>query len=815
MAATPVDSLLRYLDALAERRSTEGLADGELLRRFATRGDESSFAALVRRHGPFVLQVCRRLLADPHTAEDVFQATFLVLARRANFLRKPEAVGSFLYGVAYRLARRARVESARRRLHERRHLTPPPADPLAEVSGRELFAVLEDELNALPWKYRLPLELCCMQGRTRDEAARQAGWSLRTLQRRLEQGRSLLRNRLTRRGLAFTGLLPGTLLAPPAAEALPTTVLTHTVRAAVAFTSRSAGVVGLPSERAAALAGGMLRVMYVTRLKVASSLLLALTILITGMYTLAPSSAGQPVETRVETRSEAPAAQPKADSKPPTRPVVDAEMERVIRTDDAIATGLQWLVRQQARDGRWSLDGNNRNDVAATAFALLPLVEAGETPKSAGALHPYSWSVEKGLKYLLTKQSVEGSFAGDMYANALATRAVCEAYHRTKDPALKASAQRALGFIVQAQHEGGGWRYAPKQPGDTSVTSYQLAALVSGRRAGLAVPEQTLTLAGKFLDSVMSADGSGYAYYPGGPSTPTMSAAGHLCRLELGGKRDDQGLAQWAASLRRLDLAKAENEGYSRVYYQYYVTRALWLRGGDDWNSWEKKALASILDQQDHGENAEKRGSWPPYPTVGRLMTTSLAVLTLQLYAQRDPSPRLPARELSPREITALYGTLGDEDFVKARRAMRLLMSSPRDSVAFLRMSLRPVAPVDARRIDRLIDDLENDKFAVREKATAELEKLGELAHPVLRKRLTSNPSLEVRRRIEQVLEATESRTRTPELRRSLRAVEVLVVAASPEAHELLKGLASGAPEAPLTQAAKAGLQRLDKRTEP
>ena len=176
-------NLLKHLYGLMPVPGTDALADGELLRRFTLHGEEVAFAALVRRHGPLVLQVCQRLLHDPNTAEDVFQATFLVLARKAKRSRKPEAVGSFLYGVAYRLARRAHMKSRHGRSMKSVVSLRRPLDPLAEVSGRELLAILEDELNRLPAKYRLPLVLCCLQGRTRDEAAGHLGLALRTLQR--------------------------------------------------------------------------------------------------------------------------------------------------------------------------------------------------------------------------------------------------------------------------------------------------------------------------------------------------------------------------------------------------------------------------------------------------------------------------------------------------------------------------------------------------------------------------------------------------------------------------------------------------------
>ena len=796
--ATAQNHLLKHLYHLARADGTEALTDGELVQRFAACGEEAAFAALVRRHGPLVLQVCQRLLDDTHTAEDVFQAAFLVLACKAGTLRKPETVGSFLYGVAYRLAQRARADAARRRRHESRQAAAPPADPLAEVSGRELLAVLEDELDRLPAKYRTPLALCCLHGRTRDEAARQLGWSLRTLERRLQRGRSLLHSRLTRRGLGLSALLLGTLVTPPA-SALPAGLLGPTVRAALAFHAAPAIP---PTGRAALLAQGLLRTMRVGRLKMAASLAVTLTLLAAGAFSVAPPTSA------ARTREVQPAAQ--SQPKPPAAPAA-VEDNLVLRTEDAVAAGLQWLVQQQ-RDGHWSLDGTYRSEIAATAFALLPLLAAGEKPGRTDVLHPYGRAVERGLRYLLRGQKAGGEFDISMYAHALAAWTVCEAYRRTTDPTLKKPAQRAVDFIVNAQHEGGGWRYAPRQPGDTSVTSFQVHALVSARRAGLKVPDKTLTLAGKFLDSVASPDRGTYSYVPGSPGSPTMSAAGQFCRLELGGKADDKGLVNWAATMRR----QAVPAGKGALYYYHYVTLVLRRRGGEDWDLWERKMREYLLDRQDGGQKWQKdRGSWPTTsdqfgPACGRLMMTSLAVLTLQSCAEEDKQSQPPTRELDARELAPLYDRLGD-DFIAARRAVRTLAAAPRSSVPFLQAELRPAVPLDVRRIERLIADLDNDTFAVREKATVELEKLGERVQPALRKALANHPALETRRRIELVLEATSPENRGPEQRRALFAVEVLVQAGTPEARRLLETLAAGAADAPRTQAAKSGLERLDK----
>jgi RNA polymerase sigma-70 factor (ECF subfamily) len=173
--------------------------DGALVERFVTSRDETAFAALVRRHGPVVLRVCRRVLRHHHDAEDACQATFLVLARRARGLRRRDSLSGWLYKVAYHLAVKHRAADERRRRSERT-LPPRADDDLRDWD--ELRPLLEEELARLPDKYRVPVLLCCLAGRTRDEAAGQLGWTAGTLKMQLERGRQLLRTRLARRANA-------------------------------------------------------------------------------------------------------------------------------------------------------------------------------------------------------------------------------------------------------------------------------------------------------------------------------------------------------------------------------------------------------------------------------------------------------------------------------------------------------------------------------------------------------------------------------------------------------------------------------------
>src|SRR5262245_52777748 len=175
MANRQLTSVLDRLRQAALRHGGTGLTDSELLEGFIARGDEAAFEALVRRHGPMVLGVCQRILRNEADAEDAFQATFLVLARKASCVRPRGMVGNWLYGVAHNTARNAKAMNRRRRQKEREAGTMPKQAAPEEVWG-ELQALLDQELPALPDKYRAPIILCDLEGKTLREAARQFGW---------------------------------------------------------------------------------------------------------------------------------------------------------------------------------------------------------------------------------------------------------------------------------------------------------------------------------------------------------------------------------------------------------------------------------------------------------------------------------------------------------------------------------------------------------------------------------------------------------------------------------------------------------------
>lgn len=344
-------------------------------------------------------------------------------------------------------------------------------------------------------------------------------------------------------------------------------------------------------------------------------------------------------------------------------------------SEASVALGLQWLALHQAQDGHWSLHEfnhdarekprpagkvircnceagtGNRNDIAATGLALLPFLGAGVTHKPGKTTQKdYIKTVEGAVNWLIGRQSVSnGSFSTDMYAHGIATIAMCEAYGLTSDPRLKLSAQRALNFIAYAQDPaGGGWRYSPKQAGDTSVTGWQLMALKSGQMAGLSVPKKTLTMAERFLDSCESSTkgssqadkGGGFSYVPGQPPTPTMTAVGLLCRQYSGVGPKNPALQNGVKMLR------AEPPGRNgNIYYLYYATQVMHHMQGESWQFWNlgpngKGGIRdSLMSQQDKGttpKHPHQVGSWGG-SQGGRVMATSLSLLCLEVYYRHLP----------------------------------------------------------------------------------------------------------------------------------------------------------------------------------
>ena len=312
------------------------------------------------------------------------------------------------------------------------------------------------------------------------------------------------------------------------------------------------------------------------------------------------------------------------------------------QTIEAVELGLQWLAKNQMSDGSWSLVGSysdggaNENRTAATALALNAFLGDGNTPKEG----KYKENVRLGLAYLVKRQDDEGFFAGrepsrqQMYAQAIATITICEAYGMTGDSKFRIAAQKALKFAEWSQSKLKGWRYDPRIDADLSVTGWYLMAFVTGKMVNLKVDEEIFQSVGTFLDSVQHDEGSRYAYKEYDPPSLSMTAEGLLCRIYLGWPRTEPAMMR-AVRDDLLTNKPERDEPMSSVYYWYYATQVLHHIGGKQWEEWNA-AMKRVLPAMQTRDGAEA-GSWDPDndqfgASGGRLYTTCLNIYCLEVY---------------------------------------------------------------------------------------------------------------------------------------------------------------------------------------
>ncbi len=318
-------------------------------------------------------------------------------------------------------------------------------------------------------------------------------------------------------------------------------------------------------------------------------------------------------------------------------------------SEAAVALALKWLAAAQTADGGWNFDHKFAHNAAvrgadhsgsyqrsrngATAMGVLPFLGAGQTQVEG----KYKPTVTGGLGYLMNHMKRDGSMheaEGNMYSHGLAAIALCEAYAMTHDKKLLAPAQASLNFIAYAQDPvGGGWRYSPRQPGDTSVVGWQLMALKSGHMAYLQVHPNTVRGAIRFFDSVQAGSGAYYGYStPGKRSTTT--AVGLLCRMYLGWSKDNEALKDGVKYL------SAEGPSNTNMYYNYYATQVMRQHGGEAWDKWNGRMRDFLVNSQ--AKSGPAAGSWffnggHGAERGGRVYNTSLATMILEVYYRHMP----------------------------------------------------------------------------------------------------------------------------------------------------------------------------------
>jgi RNA polymerase sigma factor (sigma-70 family) len=361
MAHEPLRTVLHHLRRLGGVPDGSGVGDAQLVERFVRSRDEAAFELLVRRHERLVLNVCRRVLPDSHDAEDAFQATFLVLVRKAASIGKRDSVAGWLYRVAYRVALRARSRSACRAAREKpADLAALPAPEVPDAAWRELRPLLDQEVGHLPEKYRVPVVLCYLESRTYDEAARELGCSRGTVSTRLTRARELLRRRLARRGLTLSGALLAALLVERSASAA--------APAGLAEAAMRAATTGVVPAQVLSLTQGALQAMFVTKLKTLAGAVLAVAIVGAGTGVLVHRAAfGQPEPLPNDRQAEEPpppgpqtsGLDQSTRTAPPERPAEPAAPVDSWRPRADIVTGTDHVMSLAfSPDGRLLVTGN-------------------------------------------------------------------------------------------------------------------------------------------------------------------------------------------------------------------------------------------------------------------------------------------------------------------------------------------------------------------------------------------------------------------------------------------------------------------------
>lgn len=295
MAINPLDEVIQHLRRILHDGA--GLTDGQLLQDYISRRDEGAYAALVRRHGPMVWGVCRRVLNNHHDAEDAFQATFLVFVRRAASIASRELLANWLYGVAHQTALKARAIAAKRKERERQVTEMPEPAVVQPDQWRDVQPMLDEELSRLPDKYRGVIVLCDLEGMTRKEVAGHLGCPEGTVASRLGRARIMLAKRLTQRGVALSGGALAVVLAQQAVSAgVPNSVVNSTIKAASLFAAGKAATTGAISVKVAALTEGVVKTMFMTKIKSAMAVVLVVAALAGGAGMIYQTQTAEPLK---------------------------------------------------------------------------------------------------------------------------------------------------------------------------------------------------------------------------------------------------------------------------------------------------------------------------------------------------------------------------------------------------------------------------------------------------------------------------------------------------------------------------------------
>jgi RNA polymerase sigma factor (sigma-70 family) len=769
MPTTQMSRVLQQLRGATLRQDGAGLTDAQLLGYFLERRDEAAFAALVYRHGPMVWGVCRRLLRNHHEAEDAFQATFLVLVHKAASVVPRQMVGNWLYGVARQTAVRARAAAAKRRFRERQTMA--MSEPTTEVPDLwdDLEPLLDEELSRLPDKYRAPVVLCDLEGKSRKEAAAQLGWREGTVSGRLARARAMLARRLVRRGLAVSGGALAVVLAGNAATAsVPAVAVTSTIRsAALVAAGRSAAAL---SPAVAELTRGVLKAMFLTRLKIASAILLFVAFACCGVSVQtrgAPGGEGKAGDKRGTAADDVQARQQLTPGA-----TLRGGSSRVLPECKSPVLCLTWSAKGE-RLAAGTKDGTVHVFDVVTAKQVHAFAVGG--PVAALAFSPDG----KRLGVSRPGQTITtydvGTGKEELFG---AARVGSTVEHLAFTPGGRSLAGVGLGCFIQI---GGGGSGASAMSPVTGCSAVAPDGLLSGwcETSGLVRYRHSsrggqITLGNPLTLQVGNAQSIAFA--PGGKL------------LVVGG--EDKRVSIWDLEANKQTRTLT---GLEKPATQLNISA-------------DGKVLAALTDDGtsvriwDFARGTTRCRVNPHSGSVGPMVlspdgkTLATAVKDGKTVFLWNATPRQlahvgPPLELSAKELAALWDDLAGADADKADAAWHKLGAAGDNTVPFLRQQLRKVAvpPADVKALEKLVAELDSAKFTTRERAAKELEAAGELAVVPLQRCLEKKPSVEVERRANLILKKIGEPVLTPERLRVLEALDLLEQVQTVKARALLE----------------------------